>query len=261
MSKIEDALRSLTLEQRALLERRLQRKRRQQTSEQLQIRPDTTRYPLTAGQRRILDLDRRHPNSLQHHFSIVFRLKGPVRATALNKSLRLLFERHEALRAQFTGVNEVWKQSLCAIPDRPLKKRTTEGLAQADRLSASLDALRREFRTPFELHAGPLLRSTLIRLADDDYVFGLTIHRVICDPQTLVVFLEELSACYRALVEQRLAYSSPLNIQFADFAAWQQSWLKGPEAQSHLTFWRDTFKAENDQQLLRSKRKGAKKKS
>ena len=64
---------------------------------------------------------------------------------------------------------------------------------------AQLRALARaEVQRPFDLTPGPLLRATLVRLADTEYVLLLSMHHIVFDGWSHTVFWRELSVLYAA---------------------------------------------------------------
>ena len=103
MSKIEDALRKLSPEQRALLELRLKQKRASESpgSNQIAVRPDESVFPISAGQRRLLALEQLTPNTPRYNLTFALRLMGSLNVEALQKSIQLVLERHQVLLGSF----------------------------------------------------------------------------------------------------------------------------------------------------------------
>jgi hypothetical protein len=83
-----------------------------------------------------------------------------------------------------------------------------------------------EARRPFDLTRGPLLRVTLLRLAQDEYTFLLTMHHIVSDEWSLIVFVRELTVFYEAFSTGKSSPMPELPIQYADFAIWQQEWSR-----------------------------------
>ena len=54
-----------------------------------------------------------------------------------------------------------------------------------------------EARRPFDLAQGPLFRSTLLRLGEDDHVLLLTMHHIVSDGWSMGVLYRELSMSLR----------------------------------------------------------------
>lgn len=244
MSKIEDALRRLTPEQRALLERRLQQKRQHKSpaQEQIGIRSDRTSYPLSAGQQRLLALELLYPNTPQYNITVAHRLMGPVDVDVLNRSIRLVLERHEVLRARYVYEAGAWLQFINELPEKPIKGIDLAHLPATKRLRKAISYVHQDLRTPFDLAEGPLNRMTLIKLADNDYVFFATIHHAACDAWSFDIFLKEITAHYEALLNQEKPDVPEISIQYADYASWQQIWLESDRAQEQLDYWKEAFK-------------------
>lgn len=45
----------------------------------------------------------------------------------------------------------------------------------------------------FDLVAGPLMRAALFRIEDEEHIFVLVLHHIVCDGPSLAVLLEELA--------------------------------------------------------------------
>ena len=69
-----------------------------------------------------------------------------------------------------------------------------------------------EVSQAFDLAAGPLLRSSLVKIDQNQHVLVLNLHHSICDGWSFGVLHRELAACYqdRSAPEQELA-ALPLN--------------------------------------------------
>ena len=55
-----------------------------------------------------------------------------------------------------------------------------------------------EARRPFDLEQPPLLRATLVALAEQDHVLLFNIHHILFDGWSVTVLLDELSRLYEA---------------------------------------------------------------
>ncbi|MCP4655705.1 MAG: hypothetical protein GY856_09830, partial [bacterium] len=92
-----------------------------------------------------------------------------------------------------------------------------------------------EARRLFDLRTGPLIRLTLLRLADGDHVLLVTMHPIVSDGWSMGIFCRELMALYAVSAHRKSTRgeSAPfselpeLPIQYADFAHWQRRWLSG----------------------------------
>jgi hypothetical protein len=95
-----------------------------------------------------------------------------------------------------------------------------------------------EARRPFDLTGGPLLRVTLIKLAEEEQLFILTMHQIVCDGWSMQIFLREFSVLYEAFSRKRLPSLPALAFQYVDFAVCQRRWLQGKVLESALSYWK-----------------------
>ena len=75
-------------------------------------------------------------------------------------------------------------------------------------------AAQREARLPFSLDRGPLLRTTLVRVAEQDHVLLLTLHHIVADAWSMRILVEEVLGAYEgkvALPELEKTLKDPRN--------------------------------------------------
>ncbi|MEM7356061.1 MAG: amino acid adenylation domain-containing protein, partial [Acidobacteriota bacterium] len=96
-----------------------------------------------------------------------------------------------------------------------------------------------EARQPFDLARGPLLRIRLLAESADRHTLLVNLHHIVSDGWSQGVLLRELTSFYRSRIERRPPTLSPLALQYADYAAWQQHWLAGEPLQRELEVWRE----------------------
>ena len=95
-----------------------------------------------------------------------------------------------------------------------------------------------EARRPFDLARGPLIRASVLQLADDEQVGLLTMHHIVSDGWSAGILIREMAALYQAYSSGRLSPLPELPIQYADFAYWQRGWLQGDVLQTQLDYWK-----------------------
>src|SRR6185369_5139211 len=106
------------------------------------------------------------------------------------------------------------------------------GLPEERRESLAFALAGEETLRPFDLARGPLLRGVLLKLAESDHVLVLTLHHIASDGWSMGILVREVVALYAGLPLPELP------IQYADFAVWQRSWLRGEVLESEISFWR-----------------------
>ncbi|TMC13985.1 MAG: hypothetical protein E6J34_24135, partial [Chloroflexi bacterium] len=95
-----------------------------------------------------------------------------------------------------------------------------------------------EANHPCDLAVGPLLRTALLRLAEQEHVMLLTLHHIITDGWSMEVLVHEMSILYQAEMRREPAPLPKLAIQYADYALWQHQWLQGEVLDAHIAYWK-----------------------
>ena len=137
--------------------------------------------PLSFGQQRLWFLDQLMPGNTNLNLNLAIRIREPVDEVVLERSLNEIVRRHESLRTIFKEVNGEPFQVV--LPRYWLQLRLVDlrSLADSEREIEAIQLTTEEFERPFDLARGPLLRSTLLRMGEGDYIFLLTMHHIIWD--------------------------------------------------------------------------------
>ncbi|MCA6222761.1 non-ribosomal peptide synthetase, partial [Photorhabdus antumapuensis] len=193
--------------------------------------------PLSFAQQRLWFLAQLDGVSETYHIPIALSLRGSLDIVAWQQALNALFARHEALRSVFVSI-EGQPQVRLLAPDGGLllSQHDLRGFPDAQGVLERLCA--EEASASFDLDRGPLIRASLIRLADDEYGFLLTQHHIISDGWSVDVLIGELSALYTTFLAGQPDPLPPLAIQYPDYAAWQRQWLSEERVQIQSDYWR-----------------------
>jgi acyl-CoA synthetase (AMP-forming)/AMP-acid ligase II/acyl carrier protein len=193
--------------------------------------------PLSFAQERLWFLDQMEPGSPAYNRPANFRLTGRLNAKALELSLSEIVRRHEALRTRF--VVESGKPVQVISPARALTLSLVDLREHPapEREIRAYELATEEAQRPFDLTQGPLIRSTLLRLGEEDHVLLLTIHHIAFDGWSLSVLARELAALYTAFCAGRSQPLPELPVQYADYAYWQRQWLQVYVLQTQLSYW------------------------
>src|SRR5262249_46604176 len=111
-------------------------------------------------------------------------------------------------------------------------------LAEEAREAEAQRVIMEEVRRPMNLTTGPLMRTTLLRLGEQDHLFVLTMHHIACDGWSMGEFIWELTSCYWAFARQEPSPLPELPIQYDDYAIWQREWLKDGALADQLAYWK-----------------------
>ncbi|MBZ4423374.1 condensation domain-containing protein, partial [Myxococcus sp. RHSTA-1-4] len=199
--------------------------------------PRTGDLPVSLAQQRLWFLDQLDPNSALYNLPGILALEGTLDVSALERALTELARRHEALRTTFREGPGGPVQVI--HPSTPVKPVVTDlsSVPAAQRHEETLRRVREEALRPFSLSRGPLLRAELLKLAEREHVLVLNVHHIVSDGWSLGVMVRELAQLYAAFTEGRPSPLPEPPVQYADFAAWQRSWLRDAVLDEQLRWW------------------------
>lgn len=195
------------------------------------------RIPLSYGQQRLWFLDRLEPGNALHHVPLILRLHGQLHVAALEFSINTIIQRHEALRTTFPHAHGLPAQCIAPSQLAPMTLIDLRALPVTEREQKALGLARKEALHPFDLQRGPVLRSSLLRLSEQEHLFLLTMHHIVTDGWSLGVLFQELSALYTAHIQHRPARLPALPVQYPDYASWQRQWMSGAVLETHQAYW------------------------
>ena len=182
--------------------------------------------PLSAAQRRLWLLNQEHGDTGVYQVPHAVAFHGVLDREALQAALDTIMERHESLRTVYDTVDgepvQVIKEGEKFVLEQvDLSAYDPEEREAAVRLQAEEEA-----SVPFDLSTGPVLRGRLIRMSENEHVFMFTSHAIVYDGWSRGVFLRELGTLYAAYKDGKPNPLPPLEIQYVDYAQWQNAWLE-----------------------------------
>jgi amino acid adenylation domain-containing protein len=189
--------------------------------------------PLSFAQESLWAIDQISPQTGAYNISRALRLQGTLNIVALQSSVNAIVARHEALRTVFKS--EDGKPVGLVNTDTKIDVVTKDlsELTEADVRTRVAE----EGRQPFNLAVGPLLRVTLLRLAEHEHILVTTMHHIISDIWSMGIFFDELVSGYNSLLAGSELRTETLSLQYADFAAWQRRLLEANRLNHSLDYW------------------------
>jgi len=238
---IAHQLAALSPAKRALIELRLMKKRPGRVRQTIPRRPSHEPTPLSYNQQGLWVLNQLMPGTSLYHTPVAARLTGDLNVTALKRALNFIVARHEALRTTFTTSEGTPSQVVAAavLLDLPLIDLSDK--PEAGRESSAQEILQHEARRPFDLSQGPLIRSILVRLSEQEHILLVTMHHIVTDGWSVGVFQRELSALYKAFAAGEAPDLPELPLQYPDYSAWQRRSFTGDLYESQLSYWKKQF--------------------
>jgi amino acid adenylation domain-containing protein/FkbM family methyltransferase len=205
------------------------------------IQPATrdSEMPLSFAQQRLWFLDQLEPNNSVYNCPGAVRLTGRLDIAVLEKTLTEIVRRHEILRTSFLTSGGSAAQVISPARPQHMPIVDLTELNEEGREAIAQHLAREEAQTPFDLARGPLLRTMLLQLGQNEHIILFTLHHIIADAWSFSVLVSEVAALYEAFYDEKPSPLPELDIQYADYAAWQQRWLNGEVLKRQICFWKE----------------------
>ncbi|MEL6162101.1 MAG: condensation domain-containing protein, partial [Cyanobacteria bacterium J06627_32] len=195
--------------------------------------------PLSSTQQRLWLLNQLESSSTAYNLKRALRLTGELDLSLLKRSLQEIVDRHAVLRTTFRSVDGRPVQVIHSSVDADLTVVNLRAVGETFRQDALSQEILAIAAHQFDLQKGPVFRFGLIALSDTDHVLVINIHHIAFDGWSFRIFFKELSALYSSFYNGLPSPLPELDIQYLDFACWQQNWLQSEAYQSQLQYWKE----------------------
>ena len=197
------------------------------------------KLPLSFSQESLWFMDRLAPGQPEYNGVHLFRLADRVDQPLLERSLNQLAQRQEILRTVFHDVDGVPYLEINGHLSFTIPLVDFSGEKPSRGLALAIERAQQEPHLPFDLETGPLLRLTLIKLAEEEHLLLLCAHHIIFDAWSRRIFIQELCTLYQQLGEGLSIQLPVLTRQYPEYASHQRQWWQGEQAQGMLTWWQE----------------------
>jgi amino acid adenylation domain-containing protein len=194
--------------------------------------------PLSFAQQRLWFLQQLEPASTAYSIPIFLRVRGTLDLRCLRRAMSEVVRRHESLRTCFPVVDGQPVQRIAPARLQEVPQVDLRALPAAVREAEAKRLADGEAARPFDLACGPVVRTSLLRLASQEQVVLFTLHHITSDGWSTGLLVREVGALYQAFTAREPSPLPELPLQYADFAWWQRQWLQGEVLETQLAFWR-----------------------
>jgi amino acid adenylation domain-containing protein len=163
---------------------------------------------------------------------------GQLDIVALERALSEVVRRHETLRTTFETIDGQSMQVVHSAQPLKLQRMDLSGLPQDEQEARMRILADEQMQRPFDLAQGPLFRTMLVKLGEDEHVLLYTILHLICDRWSTRILNRDVATLYQAFSQGHASPLPDLPIQYADFAKWEREWLQNGVLETDLSFWR-----------------------
>ncbi|MFH6951147.1 amino acid adenylation domain-containing protein, partial [Flavobacterium sp. FlaQc-51] len=205
----------------------------------------TTSYPLTASQSRLWLLSQLEGGSLAYNMPAAVKLEGIIDAMLFEESFRLLIDRHEILRTSFK-INQQGEIRQYILETEQtnfrIDQKDLSGIENPQ--EGILKYLQQKNNEVFNLEQGNLIRASLIKYKENQYVFFLSLHHIIGDGWSIEILISEIIQIYNSLKQGKEIDLAKLSIQYKDYAVWLNDELEKEGHKVSEKYWLAQFSGE-----------------
>jgi amino acid adenylation domain-containing protein len=195
-------------------------------------------HPLTSAQERLWFYHQLDPLSTAYNVAAAFRLSGRFDQAAFESAFVDVVRRHEALRTSIAVTMGKPSQFAWPVDAVSMTCETLEDFPPEQRLTAAMRLAASDAATPFDLSAGPPVRTRLMRIGPDDNIWLLTLHHIICDGWSVNIIWRELASLYTAFSAGGDSPLPPLSLQYGEYAEQEQEMIRAGGFENNLGYWR-----------------------
>ncbi|MCP5051053.1 MAG: non-ribosomal peptide synthetase, partial [bacterium] len=176
-------------------------------------------YPLSPAQKRLYVLHQMETDSTNYNIPWAVILEGPVDRERLTQTFGQLIRRHESLRTSFA-----------VLTGEPVQKiHQIYGETHIEIESPRIEDLIR----PFDLSRSPLLRVSLVPLAEYKHILAVDMHHIISDGVSMSILVDEFMAFYKDNGSQL----PRLKLRYKDYTQWQNNRAHSPMIKEQEEWW------------------------
>ena len=191
------------------------------------------RIPLSAPQQRLWLLDKIEPGNPAYHVPSIIEVNGGLDFAVLEQAFQQLIQRHEVLRARFLEDKEG--------PYQVFSDYESATLIMADFSQLDEQQARKKVAgivtKPFDLEQGGLVRGHICKLDEDRFVLIVVLHHIITDGWSNGLLIRQLAEGYIQILSGQQHSAPVADLQYADFACWQQQYLTQERLDTKFEFW------------------------
>ncbi len=208
-----------------------------QIKEYVDIRkaPIQESYPLSDAQRRLWILSQFEETSIAYNISSLSPLTDITDIKRFENAIKQTIKRHEILRTVFNeDADGTLKQWIIPAAELEFTIVYTDLSTEKNPLEIVHANTQADVRKAFNLSEWPLIRATLYKISQDEYMFYYNIHHIISDGLSIEVLLRDVMRFYESEENEQI---SDLEIQYKDYAAWQLNQLESSNFKKHRDYW------------------------
>lgn len=191
-------------------------------------------YPASAAQKRMYAVSHFDDVGTTYNTTKAIMIEGVIKVDRVKEIFSNLIKRHEILRTRFATINGelmqfIYKNIKAIEPNIEYYEVDTEN---------DVPLITRNFIRSFDLKKLPLFRIALVNIGNAKSLLILDMHHIITDGSSKNILLREFIDLY---LREELP---DVEIQYKDFAIWQDQYLNSRYIQKQEAYWLKKFEGE-----------------
>jgi amino acid adenylation domain-containing protein len=225
---------------------------RAKPSFKLEKRKNQLSAPMSSSQRRLWFIDQMEGGSPQYNMPLALEINGKFDPDIAELAIKGIIRRHEILRTQYMLMGNEPQQVIYHDFDFTLKRIDLRGL-ELSKQERVIELQKIVAETQFDLKKDLALRAMYVALSEENDsklqpesvprgILFFNVHHIASDGWSSTILANEFVAHYQALLHDKPVNLPELNIQYADYAQWQQDWLASGNVDEQLNYWQQQLK-------------------
>ncbi|HKX86722.1 MAG TPA: condensation domain-containing protein [Flavobacterium sp.] len=204
---------------------------------------NSSHYPLSVVQERLWLFEKAKGGSNTQHLPQIYELDVNADIEGIKHALRQIVSRHEILRSTIEQKNTNEK-CIQVVNEEPLPFESQLLIDTNDYMSI----IKEDIHRPFCLSSEYPIRVKFYTITSSSgkptkTLVLINIHFIAHDGWSYDIFQKELFGFYEAYKDNDTTFSFPaLEIQYKDYALWQQAYLEGDAIENQLIYWKNKLK-------------------
>ena len=197
------------------------------------------RAPLSFAQQRLWLIDQMAHSSREFNIPAALSLHGDLNVDALRSAFSTIVERHQCLRTVIKADEQGPYQQVLSGEALTLPLVDLTDVSEAEQPERIEQLIVEQAAIEFKLDQDLMLRLCLVKQAEQRHTLIVVVHHIASDGWSMGLMVNEFNHLYNMAGSFRQL--PPLDIQYRDFAAWQQTqWQKG-HYKKHGEFWQQAL--------------------
>ncbi|MCX8131716.1 MAG: amino acid adenylation domain-containing protein [Clostridia bacterium] len=192
------------------------------------------RSQLSEGQKGLWMLQKLSPGMSAYNVPLCFRLGGELDIEKFRQACSFVVEKHPVFRSVIIEDNGVPFQNVQPFQNIMLFQEDISSFEYSD----IVPYISKKTKEPFILKNDPLIRISLLSYKSKEYFVLITIHHIIFDGSSMLLFVTALLDAYKAFLQNKSPMKVPNLAEYSDFVAWEQDMLKSREGEEHSLYWK-----------------------